>query len=108
MLAAGGSDIRFQLVVEDTRTTPEGALAAIESLAAAGVQVVIGPYSSAASSGVRGFADANKILVISPSSTSPALAIPDDYLFRLIVSDTLQGAAVSKLIDRDGYKQVVV
>jgi len=108
MLAAGGSDIRFQLVVEDTATTPEGALAAIESLAAAGVQVVIGPYSSAASSGVRGFADANKILVISPSATSPALAIPDDYLFRLIVSDTLQGAAVSKLIDRDGYKQVVV
>src|SRR5690606_1770 len=46
MLAAGGSDIQFQLVIEDTRTTPEGALAAIESLAAAGVQVVIGPYSS--------------------------------------------------------------
>ncbi|MFS8542699.1 MAG: ABC transporter substrate-binding protein, partial [Limnochordales bacterium] len=108
MLAAGGSDIQFQLVIEDTRTTPEGALAAIESLAAAGVQVVIGPYSSAAASGVRGFADANKILVISASSTSPALAIPNDYLFRLIVSDTLQGAAVSALIDHDGYRQVVV
>ncbi|MFS8543083.1 MAG: ABC transporter substrate-binding protein [Limnochordales bacterium] len=108
MLAAGGSDIRFQLVVEDTATTPEGALAAIESLAAAGVQVVIGPYSSAASSGVRGFADANKILVISPSATSPALAIPNDYLFRLIVPDTLQGAAVSALINREGYNRVVV
>src|SRR5690606_35111237 len=102
MLAAGRSDIQFQLVVEDTRTTPEGALAAIESLAAAGVQVVIGPYSSAASSGVRGFADANKILVISASSTSPALAIPNDYLFRLIVSDTLQGSAVSALLNPHG------
>ena len=108
MLAAGGSDVRFQFIVEDTATTPEGALAAIESLAAAGVQVVIGPYSSAASSGVRGFADANKILVISPSATSPALAIPNDYLFRLIVPDTLQGSAVAKLIDRDGYRQVIV
>nr|MBO2471556.1 hypothetical protein [Bacillota bacterium] len=108
MLAAARSNIRFQLVIEDTKTTPEGALAAIESLAAAGVQIVIGPYSSAASSGVRGFADANKILVISASSTSPALAIPNDYLFRLIVSDTLQGSAVSALINHDGYRQVVV
>src|SRR5690606_8839120 len=36
MLAAGGSDVRFQLIVEDTATTPEGALAAIESLAEIG------------------------------------------------------------------------
>src|SRR5690625_186401 len=108
MLEAGGSDIRFQLVVEDSATTPEGALAAIESLASAGVEIVVGPYSSASASGVRGFADANKILVISPSATSPALAIPDDYLFRLIVPDTLQGLAVAKLVDQDGYDQVIV
>lgn len=108
MLAAGGSDIRFQLIVEDTATTPQGALAAIESLASAGVEVVIGPYSSASASGVRGFADSNKILVISPSATSPALAIPDDYLFRLITPDTLQGLAVAKLVAQDGYDQVIV
>lgn len=108
MLEAGGSDVRFQLVIEDTATSPEGALSAIESLASAGVQVVIGPYSSASASGVRGFADANKILVISNSATSPALAIPDDYLFRLIVPDTLQGNAVAKLIDLDGYDNVIV
>lgn len=108
MLAAAGSSVRFQLIVEDTATSPQGALSAIESLAAAGVQVVIGPWSSAAASGVRGFADANKILVVSPSATSPALAVPDDYLFRLITPDTLQGLAVAKLVHRDGYDQVVV
>src|SRR5690625_4989779 len=108
MLAAGGSDVRFQLIVEDAATTPQGALSAIESIASAGVEVVIGPYSSAAASGVRAFADSNKILVISNSATSPALAIPDDYLFRLITPDTLQGLAVAKLVAEDGYDEVVV
>lgn len=103
-----GSPIRFRLIIEDTGTSPEGGLIAIESLAAAGVKIVIGPWSSGAASGLRAFANNNQILVISPSSTSPALAIEDDYLFRLVTPDTLQGRAVAALLERDGFEQVVI
>lgn len=103
-----GSPVRFRPIFEDTGTSPEGGLTAIESLAAAGVQIVIGPWSSGAASGLRAFANSNRILVISPSSTSPALAIADDYLYRLVTPDTLQGRAVAALLERDGFEQVLI
>lgn len=108
MLAAAGSPVTFDLIVEDTRTSPEGGLEAIESVANAGAQVVIGPWSSAASSGARAYANANRVLIISPSSTSPALAIPDDYLYRLVTPDTLQGNAAGQLLAEEGVEEVIV
>lgn len=108
MLDAAGSDVTFELLMEDTRTTPEGGLEAIESVASAGAEIVIGPWSSSASSGARAYANSNEVLIVSPSSTSPALAIPDDYLFRLVTPDTLQGDAVAQLLDEEGIEEVIV
>src|SRR5690625_4166513 len=108
MLEAAGKDIRFELLVEDTRTTPEGGLEAIEAVASAGAEVVIGPWSSGASSGARAYANSNEVLIVSPSSTSPALAIPDDFLYRLVTPDTLQGAAVAQLLDEEGIEEVII
>lgn len=108
MLEAAGNPLRFNLIVEDTRTTPEGGLEAIESVANAGARVVIGPWSSASSSGARAYANANRVLIVSPSSTSPALAIPDDYLYRLVTPDTLQGRAVAQLLAEEGIERVIV
>lgn len=108
MLDAAGQDLRFELLVEDTRTTPEGGLEAIEAVASAGAEVVIGPWSSGASSGARAYANSNEVLIVSPSSTSPALAIPDDFLYRLVTPDTLQGAAVAQLLDEEGIEEVII
>src|SRR5690625_3804059 len=108
MLDAAGQDLRFELLVEDTRTTPEGGLEAIEAVASAGAEVVIGPWSSGASSGARAYANSNEVLIVSPSSTSPALAIPDDFLYRLVTPDTLQGAAVAQLLDEEGIEEGII
>lgn len=108
MLEAGGMDLRFELLVEDTRTTPEGGLEAIESVSSAGAELIIGPWSSGAASGMRAYANSNEILIVSPSSTSPALAIPDDYLYRLVTPDTLQGAAMAQLLDEEGVDEVII
>src|SRR5690625_6618990 len=102
MLEAAGKDIRFELLVEDTRTTPEGGLEAIESVSSAGAELIIGPWSSGAASGMRAYANSNEILIVSPSSTSPALAIPDDYLFRLDTAGALEGAPLAQLLDTEG------
>src|SRR5690625_7434244 len=57
---------------------------------------------------MRAYANSNEILIVSPSSTSPALAIPDDYLFRLVTPDTLQGAAMAQLLDEEGIEEVII
>ncbi len=108
MLAASGSTVTFNLIMEDDRTTPEGGLEAIESVVNAGAQIVISSYSSAATSGARAYANANEIVLIGAATTSPALAIPDDWLYRLITPDTLQASAAAQLFSEEGLDHVVV
>ena len=86
-----GAGWRLKLYVEDTETKPSVALEKLMALHSKGVKVVIGPMASSGVKALKEYADSNKILVVSPSSTSPALAIPDDYIFRFPPTDELQG-----------------
>jgi len=68
-----GAPYRFKPVVADSGTNPEKALAALQTLYNQyHVQVVVGTASSWVLSGVMGFANEHHIVMISPSSTSPA------------------------------------
>ncbi|UNQ72653.1 ABC transporter substrate-binding protein [Infirmifilum sp. NZ] len=103
-----GSPFRFRLLVEDTGTNPEQARAKIQALAAQGVQAVIGPMASSEVSQVKQFADANKIVVISQSSTAPSLAVAGDYVFRVVPSDVYQGRALARLVFSSGFRGAAV
>jgi branched-chain amino acid transport system substrate-binding protein len=56
---------------------------------------------------IKGYADANKILIISQSSTAPELAIEDDFIFRLCPTDLAQGPAIAKAIYDSGIRSIV-
>ncbi|MEM1912217.1 MAG: ABC transporter substrate-binding protein [Thermofilaceae archaeon] len=103
-----GSRFRFQVLFEDTGTDPEAARSRMEALAAQGVKAFIGPMSSREVSQVKPFADANKLLVVSQSSTAVALAIPGDYVFRVVPPDSYQGKALAKYIYTSGFKNAIV
>ncbi|PLJ77080.1 MAG: hypothetical protein B7L53_08140, partial [Thermofilum sp. NZ13] len=103
-----GSPFRFKLLVEDTGTNPEQARAKIQALAAQGVQAVIGPMASSEVSQVKQFADANKIVVISQSSTAPSLAVAGDYVFRVVPNDVYQGRALARLVFSSGFRGAAV
>ncbi|QOJ78069.1 ABC transporter substrate-binding protein [Infirmifilum lucidum] len=103
-----GSPFRFRLVVEDTGTNPEQARAKIQALAAQGVQAVVGPMASSEVSQVKQFADANKIVVISQSSTAPSLSIAGDYIFRVVPNDAYQGRALARLVFDSGFRGAAV
>jgi len=75
---------------------------------AQGIKFVIGPMSSGEVKEIREFATNNKILVISPSSTSPALAIPNDYIFRFCPTDLLQGPAAAEIAFEQGIEHLVI
>jgi branched-chain amino acid transport system substrate-binding protein len=107
-LRQSGQAWTFRIIEEDTATQPALALQKLQSLAARGVKLVIGPLSSGELRNIKGYADSNRILVVSQSSTAPALAVPDDYVFRLVPDDNFQGKALSKLISSAGVSHVVV
>ncbi len=108
LLASMDAGWTLKLVPEDTQTDPDIALEKLESLAARGIQLILGPLSSGEVRAIKGFADANKILVVSQSSTAPDLAIADDYIYRFCPTDKLgQGPALARMMIDDGITHVI-
>ena len=86
-----GANWRLKVYIEDTETKAEVALEKLITFQAKGIKVVIGPMGSHELLKVKEFADSNKILIISQSSTSPKLSLPDDYIYRFVPTDIYQG-----------------
>lgn len=105
---AYGFNVEFQAVILDDATQDEKALQNIQTFAQQGIKVVIGPAASSQVKAVKSYADANKIVIISPSSTAPTLAIPNDFIFRTVGSDALQAKVLAALVAHEGFKKVVV
>ncbi|MGB7953726.1 MAG: penicillin-binding protein activator, partial [Candidatus Nitrosopolaris sp.] len=101
------SNTRVGLIIEDTQTNPAISLEKLQDLAAKGVRIVIGPGTSAEIQEAKDYADKNGILLVSPSSTAPSLAVPGDNIFRFVPDDTHQAQAISKKMWQDGVRVVV-
>jgi branched-chain amino acid transport system substrate-binding protein len=101
------SGIGIKLVVEDSQSDSSVSLEKLKQLSAKGIKIVIGPATSAAVQGVKDYADKNGIILISPSSTAPSLAIAGDNLFRFVPDDRHQGEAIAKRMWDDGIRVVV-
>ena len=106
-LAGNPAHVRFVTAIEDTRLDPDMALEKAKALRGRGVQLLIGPQSSAEVERVKPFADANGLLVVSQSSTAASLARAGDNIFRFTPSDSLEGVAISALMWDDGIRAVV-
>jgi len=64
--------------------------------------------NSAAANFILTYANQHHIVLISPSSTSPTLAIAGDYLFRTAPNDAAQGAADGRMMYDRGARAIVV
>jgi len=106
-LAEGNTGLHFAASIKDTRLDPPTALTAITALKDAGVEVVLGPQSSAEVAAIKSYVDANGVLVASQSSTAGTLAIPDDNIFRFTPSDTLEAVALVGLMKADGMATII-
>jgi branched-chain amino acid transport system substrate-binding protein len=106
-LSKSNSNIRVGLIIEDTQTNPAISLEKLQDLAAKGVRIVIGPGTSAEIQELKDYADKNGILLVSPSSTAPSLAVEGDNIFRFVPDDTHQAQAISKRMWQDGVRVVV-
>jgi branched-chain amino acid transport system substrate-binding protein len=106
-LAGNPAHVRFAAAIEDTKLDPAVALAKAQALRARGVQLLIGPQSSAEVTSLKPWVDANGMLLVSQSSTAQSLTVAGDNVFRFTPSDSLEGVAVSALMWNDGIRAVV-
>jgi ABC-type branched-subunit amino acid transport system substrate-binding protein len=98
--AKGGIDGReLELIIEDTATTADTAGLKLQGLIDQGVIAVVGPATSGEVTNAYPVARDNKVPIISPSSTAPALSrtsIDDGgYMFRNVPDDEIQGIAMA-------------
>jgi len=106
-LAGLGAAWRARAVVEDTATSPALALEKLTTLNARGITAVVGPQTSGEVRAAKGYADSNGMLLFSHASTAPALALPGDSVYRMLVDDTKQGPAIAALAERAGVGVLV-
>ena len=106
-LEANGIGWIFDVVIEDTATNPVIALDKIASLNAKGISAIAGTYSSAELRNIRGYAQANDMLLVSYGSTAPSLSIPGDNVFRFVPDETKQSPAIAKYLLENGITNLV-
>lgn len=106
-LMNSGAEWRFLLLREDSATNPVMALEKMQSLHSRGADIVFGPAGSSQVSSVKNYADTNNMISLSCCSTSPALSVQDDRIFRIVADDFNQGLAFGKLLEHNGIEAIV-
>jgi len=102
-----GAPWTLKMTSEDSATSPVIALEKLTSLNAKGIGIIVGPETSSNIRNIKGYSDSNNMLLVSCCSSAPALAIPNDSVYRLVPDDSNQGTAISKLIQHEGIQVIV-
>ena len=98
-----------ELLVENTDADPLVAAMKLEALYTNGVQIVLGPESSAECEALRHLAtNGAGMLLLSSSATAVPLAITNDNLMRLTMDDSHQARALAQRIAGDGITNLAV
>ena len=110
--AAGGIfGKKVEIVTRDTGTAPAvGRDAAAKLCEIDKVPAIVGALSSGVTVAASSVTIANGVVLISPASTSAELTglEDNDYVFRVVPGDTLQGVVMGKLAANQGYKTTSV
>ncbi|MFZ5425536.1 MAG: ABC transporter substrate-binding protein [Thermodesulfobacteriota bacterium] len=106
-LAEIGSSSSVSVQIEDTASAKATALERVKAMAAAGIKLIIGPYTDDEVDAVIDFAGKNGIMLLSPASAGPYLAKPGDNLFRFSPSDAFQAEALAVLANQEGCTHLI-
>ncbi|HEX8172280.1 MAG TPA: ABC transporter substrate-binding protein [Thermoanaerobaculia bacterium] len=101
--AAGGVlGRKIRLVIEDDQGRAVEATSAVTKLITSdNVVALIGENSSNQSLAAAPIAQSNKVPMISPSSTNPAVTEKGDYIFRVCFTDPYQGKALAAFVKNE-------
>lgn len=109
--AAGGVNGRkIRIITEDDQSKAEEAANAVTKLISQNnVVAVLGEVASSNSLAAAPICQANKVPMISPSSTNPRVTEVGDFIFRMCFIDPYQGEAMANYLTRElGMKRAAV
>jgi branched-chain amino acid transport system substrate-binding protein len=109
--AAGGVGGRkIKILTEDDQSKAEEAANAVTKLISQNqVVAVLGEVASSNSLAAAPICQANKVPMITPSSTNPSVTQKGDYIFRMCFLDDYQGASMARYVFNDlGLKTAAV
>jgi branched-chain amino acid transport system substrate-binding protein len=108
--AAGGVNGRkIELVYRDDSTNAEMGLAALRELVERErVPVVLGAVSSNVTLRLAPYCEKHRVVLISPSASTPLLTEAGEYVFRTYPSDVLEGASMADFARDLGLDRVAV
>lgn len=106
--AAGGiSGQLLELIIEDSKCNGKDATSAAQKLINIDkVQIILGGFCSSESIAATPVAEAAKVALLSPGSSSPDLTGISPYFFRNYPSDASQGSVLAEAATAKGWKKI--
>jgi branched-chain amino acid transport system substrate-binding protein len=90
-------NVKVKILYEDDQGTTNGAVNAFNKLIATyNVPVIIGPMYSSTALAIAPLGEKKKVVIFSPSASSPDLTKAGDYFFRNWPSDVFEGGEMAK------------
>lgn len=99
---------RIELIEEDDRQSPQGALAAFQRLLDKKVVAIIGPMTSAMAMTLVPLANASNTVLISPTVSTNLLSGQDDHFFRVLPSTREFAQRSADYYYRRGFRRIQV
>jgi len=103
-----GYTTTFEFMVDDATGQAQVHLEKVQGFKSSGITVFEGGGWSSQAQAALSYCNSNKILMWSSSSTSPTLAIADDYLYRMCTADTALAPALANVMWAAGVKSIVI
>ena len=102
------SDVKIRLIVEDSQSTVEGAVAAFNKLIHQdGVSAILGPEASTQAQEVFPIAQQNQVVAMSPTSAASGLSAIGDFIFRTnLTTDVIIPNGVRVTQEKLDYQKV--
>ncbi len=96
--AAGGiNGQKIELICEDDEGNPEKSVSAYKKLVTKDrVKLIVGSLTSGCTQAITTLAQAQKVLLVAPAATAPAITSAGDFVFRSCFIDPFQGTVGAK------------
>lgn len=101
--------IKAKIIYEDDAGNGKQSVSAFRKLITRDkVQVIIGGVMSSTAMPIASIAEKNKVVIISPTATAPALSNFKHYFFRIQPSDNYEGKVIAEFLYNDLRKEEIV
>jgi branched-chain amino acid transport system substrate-binding protein len=106
--ASAGSPRPFVVVVRDSASSPEQAVAAVDELTQGGAIAVVGPVDREAAEAAARRAEAARVPIVSLDVAESAVAAGSPHVFRVVVSVETRARALARAASSRGAKTFAI